>query len=210
MKLLDLLYPPRCVLCGELLPNSEAPICDFCSRWLFRCQMLYRRSKHFSLCVSPLPYEEPLRHSIHQFKFYGKRYYAKTYGPWLAAAIAQESLPYDVITWVPVSRQRYHQRGYDQAEWLAEAAAKELGVTVQRCLKKIHHNPAQSHITDREARAANVKGVYEPVHPNRWSGKRILLIDDIITTGATLEECSRVLLKAGAAMVHCATLAAAN
>lgn len=208
--LMDLLFPPRCVLCHGLLPSSREPVCGKCARFLLSQDVRTRKGRYFSRCVSPLSYKEPVRESIHRYKFAGCRFYARTYGPWVAAAIRQEDLQFDLVTWVPVSRKRRRKRGYDQAELLCRETAKYLDMEPVKCLKKIRNNPAQSGILQQEKRKANVVGAYAPAEPMRFSGKRVLLIDDVITSGATLEECSRVLQMAGVKDVVCATLAQAN
>jgi predicted amidophosphoribosyltransferase len=115
---------------------------------------------------------------------------------------------FDLITWVPISRIRRLRRGYDQVELLAYAVCAELGVEPVSTLRKIRHNRAQSGIVGQAHRRANVLGVYTAVEPEKFIDKRILLLDDIITTGATISECARVLLTAGAKEVHCAAVAA--
>ena len=206
--LVDLLYPPRCILCYSFLPDSRVPVCDRCAGTVLGKLPQKLQGKQFRLCVAPFSYQEPVRSSIHRYKFSGKRYYAKTYGKWLAACIRQElEQEFDLITWVPVSRKRRRKRGYDQAEVLARAAAENLQVPVSACLVKIRDNPAQSTAPDADHRRKNVMGVYAPCIPERYSGKRILLVDDVTTTGATMEECAKMLCKAGAAHVVCAALA---
>ena len=117
---------------------------------------------------------------------------------------------FDVLTWVPVSPWRRFTRGYDQVELLAAAVGAELGMEPVRTLRKIRNNPPQSGITGLAQRRANVLGVYRIADPELVRGKRILLLDDIITTGATAGECARVLLTAGAKEVHCGCIAAAT
>ena len=114
---------------------------------------------------------------------------------------------FDTVTWVPVSPRRLRQRGYDQARLLAESACRLWETKPLPLLRKTVHNPAQSGLKEAAARRANVLGVYEAVDPERISGHRILLVDDICTTGATLAECARVLREAGAADVVCAAAA---
>lgn len=116
---------------------------------------------------------------------------------------------FDLITWVPVSRLRKLRRGYDQVELLAKYVGAELGMKPVRLLVKIRHNRAQSGIAGQAKRRANVLGAYRMVNPEQVRGKRILLLDDVITTGATAGECARVLLTAGAKEVHCGCIAAA-
>ena len=101
-------------------------------------------------------------------------------------------------------------RGYDQVELLADAVAEEMGTVSIRTLRKIRNTPPQSRLKDAARRRANVLGAYISVNPEAIRGKRILLLDDIITSGATASECARVLLTAGAKEVYCAALAAAN
>ena len=108
------------------------------------------------------------------------------------------SSPRRFSTGVPVSAKRRRSRGYDQTELLAHAVARELELPCTQTLQKIRHNPAQSSQRDAAARRANVLGAYRAVSPERFAGRSVLLIDDILTTGATLSECSRVLLTAGA------------
>lgn len=207
-RLLDLLYPPKCVLCHKILPNSRQQLCDACGRFVLTQRVQTRQGHHFARCVAPLAYDEPVRSSIHRFKFAGRKFYAKTFGLWMAAAIGQEYEDFDLITWVPISRKRLRRRGYDQSRLLAEETAKNLGREVVPCLKKIRNNPPQSRSTKREQRRKNVAGAYEVTGDVK--GLRILLVDDVITTGATLEECSRMLRRAGAKEVLCAAIAARN
>ena len=101
-------------------------------------------------------------------------------------------------------------RGYDQVELLANAVGRELGMHPVPLLKKVRHNRPQSGISDAAKRRANVLGAYREVNRQAISGKRILLLDDILTTGATAGEAARVLLTAGASEVHCAAVAASR
>ena len=117
---------------------------------------------------------------------------------------------FDLITWVPTSGLRCFTRGYDQAKLLANATGQELGQPPVRTLRKIRHNRPQSGINGQAQRCANVKNVYRVTDPQKVCGKRILLLDDVITTGATAGECARVLLTAGAKEVHCGCVAAAR
>ena len=112
---------------------------------------------------------------------------------------------FDTVTWVPVSKKRLRQRGYDQARLLAESACRRWDTKPVALLRKVADNPAQSGLTEAAARRANVLGVYEALP--EAAGKRVLLIDDICTTGATLTECVRVLKDGGAESVACAAVA---
>ena len=136
--------------------------------------------------------------------------YAGAYGRLIAMRLMQKRVSFDVLSWVPVSDKRRRERGYDQTMLLAECVAAELGVQCVRTLRKIKHNPPQSRQPDAAARHANVINAYRAVDAEQFIGRRVLLIDDVITTGATLSECSHTLRSAGASTVVCATLAAAR
>ena len=203
--LLDLVYPPKCIFCRRILAPGHEKLCPAC-RGRYTGMDLERMGKHFRRCVTPMRYDGAVREAILRYKFQGRDCYAAELGSILAQAV-RERLAWDLITWVPVSRERRKERGYDQARLLAEAAAKALGETAEATLEKIRHNPAQSGIDDEKTRRGNVKGVYRALDPDRIAGKRILLIDDIITTGATMDEAAGTLLAAGAAEVAAAALA---
>ncbi len=211
--LLDLLFPPRCVFCAKLLDTGEHDLCGRCQRelpWLTE-EQAEQQGEWFSLCVSPLRYQDKVRESIHRYKFDGRRGYYKAYGTLLAQCISDHLTGrYDLITWVPLSRRRRRERGYDQAFLLASAAALALGEVAVETLRKDRNTPAQSGLEDAARRRANVLGVYSPVDPELVAGKRVLLLDDVVTTGATLSECARVLRTAGASDVVCAALARAR
>ena len=199
--LLDLLYPPRCAFCHDFLETSREGVCAHCRTGLPFAQNGGRQ--HFPFipaCVSPLNYEGNVRESLLRYKFGGATGYAKVYGRLVAETVRTE-LPgaYDIITWVPLSRKRLRERGYDQARLLAKVTAKALGMPLTPTLYKQRNTQPQSGTGDayRMKKGADV------------TGKRVLLIDDIVTTGSTLSECARVLGKAGAEQVVCATVARA-
>lgn len=205
---LQLLFPPKCVFCGKLLQWRQTDLCPACRAALEQELPPVRRGEYFSTCISLCVYEETVRQSVIRYKFGGKNAYAAAYGRLLAMRLWNtEQAKADVVTWVPISRRRKRRRGYDQAELLARAVARELGLPVCRTLKKIVNNPPQSSRTSAAQRRSNVMGVYRACR-EQAEGRRILLIDDIITTGATISECSCMLRAAGAKEVLCATLAA--
>ncbi len=203
--LLDLIYPPKCIFCRQVLAPGHEKLCPACAG-KYTGMDLERTGKHFRRCVTPMRYDGAVREAVLRYKFQGRDCYAPELGRILAGAI-REKLVYDLITWVPVSRERRRERGYDQAQLLAEAAAEALGETAEATLEKVRHNPAQSGMDGEKARRGNVKGVYRALDPERIKGKRVLLIDDIITTGATMDEAAGTLIAAGAAEVAAAALA---
>lgn len=155
-------------------------------------------------------YKDMARRSILRYKFHNHRSYALAYGRLLAMKLQRENMDdFDILTWVPVARLRRLKRGFDQVEVIAHAVAKELGVTAVRTLKKTRNTPPQSRLKDAARRRANVLGAYKVSEPELVRGKRLILLDDIVTTGATASECARTLLTAGAKEVSLATVAAA-
>ena len=117
---------------------------------------------------------------------------------------------FDLLSWAPLSRKRLRRRGYDQARLLARAVGERLNVPVTPVLVKRRDIPAQSGLLEQAARRANVLGAYELLPGAEVTGRRVLLVDDVVTSGATLSECARVLLTAGAAQVCAVTLAQAG
>lgn len=211
--LLDLLFPPKCVFCRKLLQSGERDLCALCQRELpwIAGGPAEQTGEFYALAVSPLWYQGTVRDSFHRYKFGGAVGYAKTYGHLMAQCVRDHlSGRYDLITWVPLSPKRRRKRGYDQAMLLARSVADELGGTVAQTLHKGRHTEAQSGLGDDGARRANVLGAYAVVDSALIAGRRILLVDDVITTGATLSECARTLLTEGAAEVVCVTLARAR
>lgn len=206
--LLDLLYPPRCTFCGKLLERNETDLCGKCRAALPVVEGAIKRGRFFERCWSLYIYQDDVASSIRRFKFHGMRQYADVYARQLAMLLLRENVQFDILTWVPVDQKRKRQRGFDQSELIARAVAGELKKPCVPMLKKIRHVEAQSRQPSAELRRANVRGAYLAVAPENFADKRVLLIDDVITTGATLTECSAVLRSAGAACVECATVAA--
>ena len=199
---LNLLFPPKCPFCGKVL--ESAGICPACEKelpWTKEADT-ERKLAGGVRCAAPLWYEGKARDGLLRLKFHGSAAAAVPLGEIVARCAAERfGGEFDTVTWVPVSRKRMRKRGYDQSELLARQACRLWNTKPERLLVKPADNPAQSGIHDAAARRANVLGVYEAV--GDAAGKRILLVDDICTTGATLNECVRVLRDAGAAEVLC-------
>lgn len=208
-KLLDLLFPPRCPFCGgpgRSEGGQGCPKCRGSDLWI-PLEDRVTVGEHSVRCVCVGWYRDQLRQSVRRFKFGGKQEYAGEYGKALAESV-RLFLPgaYDAITWMPVSAQRRKERGYDQAELLARALAAEVGKPVLPLLVKVRDNPPQSSLKDGRARRDNVAGAYAPAPGTEAAGLRVLLVDDILTTGSTLEEGARTLGEAGAVQVVAAAL----
>ncbi|WP_242964660.1 phosphoribosyltransferase family protein [Flavonifractor sp. An100] len=149
--------------------------------------------------------------AIHRYKFSGLRCYHRAFGPLMAQCAADQRITaVDGITWAPLSRARLRQRGYDQARLLAQDVGRELSLPVLSTLKKVRNVPPQSQRENEGERRRNVAGAYAPDRKTDVKGMRLLLVDDVVTSGATLEECIRQLKLSGAESVQCLTLARAG
>ena len=203
-----LLFPPKCVLCGRILEKEETDLCHSCRVDNPECGAHRRKFTFLAGSVAVWYYEGHARESILRYKFRGTRAYAQCYGRMLAMKLTREFPEgFDVLTWVPISAQRLRERGFDQVELLAEFVGKELGMQPEKLLNKIRNNPPQSGISGEAERRANVLGAYRVTDPEMVRGKRILILDDVITTGATVSEAARMLLTAGAKQVCCGAVA---
>lgn len=206
-----LLFPPKCVLCKSVLGKEETDLCHTCRKEISDFPRPKRSIPFLESWTALWYYNGSVRNSLLRFKFSGRRSYAASYGRLLAMKLLREYPEgFEILTWTPISRLRRIRRGYDQVELLAQAVARELDMEPTQALTKIRNNPPQSGITGHAQRRANVLGVYRAVEPERFRGKRVLLLDDIITSGATASEAARVLLTAGAAEVICAAVAASD
>lgn len=209
--LVSILFPPKCILCGGLLDRDETDLCRRCRVETPQYPGRKRKLQFLDSFAAVWYYEGNVRSSLLRYKFYHARSYAGPYGRLLAMVLLEEYPEgFDVLTWVPVSPLRKLRRGYDQVELLAKAVGRELGMTPVPLLRKVRHNRPQSGIHGVAERRANVLGAYRVTDRDQVSGKRILLLDDILTTGATAGEAARMLLTAGAKEVHCAAMAAAQ
>ena len=208
--LLDLVLPPRCGGCGGLgslycdgcrrrTRRLEEPICGRCgaevehARSTCGCRARIRRLTRLR---SAAAYEGPLEKALHRFKYEGRRPLARPLALLLAERLAVDGLAAEAITWVPLHERRHSHRGYNQAELLGRELAHLTGLPALPGLVRVRDTPAQVGL-DRLRRQANVAGAF------RWEGKELarrslLLVDDVATTGATLEACAGA-LKASAA-----------
>ena len=210
-RLLNLLFPPKCVLCKKLLSREETDLCRHCRE---HAPVFSKEKIKFSFIAGWTAvwyYKDNVRQSLLRYKFACYRSYVPCYSRLLAMKLQTSRFEnFDVLTWVPVSRLRRMKRGFDQVELLAKATAQQLGIEAVPCLKKIRHTPPQSGLRTAAQRRANVLGAYMVTDPEIVQNKRVLLLDDIITTGATVSECARMLLLAGAKDVRCAAMAVAS
>ena len=207
---LDLLFPPKCAFCGSLLEEA-GDVCPSCR------EALPIREEENSLltigtadypCAVALYYDGTVREGVRELKFGKKSWRARVFARYVAQAAAERlGGQFDAVTFVPVSWRRNYSRGFDQARLLAEETAGIWGVRAEPTLRKIRHTKAQSSLDGGAQRAQNVKGAYMVPRPDRVRGRRLLLIDDVCTTGSTMAAAADALMAAGAESVVCAAMA---
>ena len=207
--ILDILYPPKCTMCREVLGQKDKHICPKCQKVLPTTKNGgVLKGNFFTVCVSPLYYEDMVREALLRYKFHRMTSYAEFFGTQIAKC-AEEYIEseVDIISWVPLSKQRLRKRGYDQAQLLAEIVSQQLGIPCIPVLVKVRNVSPQSKIGDAAKRRSNIAGAYSIIDDETIAGKKILLIDDIVTTGSTFSECARTLGSSGAEKVYCAAAA---
>ena len=209
--LLDLLYPPRCPFCGRVLERGEDRMCALCRRELPRTDGSGKTVAGCDLCLSPLHYRDGVRRAVHRYKFKGGAGLAGLYGELMAQCLSdRRDGTINLMTWVPLHPKRKKRRGYDQAELLARRTAELRGIPAVSTLEKIRHTGVQSRQRTEADRRANVEGAYRALPGPDLTGKRVVLVDDVVTTGSTLAQCAACLRSAGAAAVVALTFARAG
>jgi len=217
---LDMLYPPRCVLCGR----SEAFLCASCRDGLpradgLRCERCWLPLRGRSECATCLKtplamsalrsvfrYEEGVQRLVRELKFGGHSCLAEPLAIELEAALREWAPPADAIVPVPLTASHLRRRGFNQTALLARRLGRATGVPVVEALARRGKAVAQFGST-KEERWRNVQGVFEVRPGVVVAGQRLLVIDDVATTGATLDACARALLAAGAVKVRALTVA---
>lgn len=202
----DLLFPPKCMLCRRLLSPEEraAEICGDCRTRVLLPEASPREdpSGGFDRALAALWYEGSVRQALHGLKYYEKQGYARPLSRIMVYALDKRlGGDYDLVTFVPTNPGTQRRRGYNQAELLARAVAQRLALPCVPTLKKNRATQAMHGLTPAQRRD-NVRDAYVLTVPGEvLLGKRVLLVDDILTTGATLSECGRALKAGGAAFV---------
>ena len=203
---LDLLYPPKCMYCGKILDSKAQMVCPRCSDSLeILCNVKYLPQ---TVCLSPFHYSGSVKHAIQRYKFENLPMFSAGFAePMAKTILGCPQYSFDIVSWVPLGKKRFKSRGYDQARLLAEKVAGLIHVCCAPTLNKNADNSSQTSTNSEHARRENVRGVYDIRDDKIISGKSILLIDDVCTTGSTLSECVKVLLDSGALQVICLTIA---
>ncbi len=211
--LLDLLFPPRCIVCRSadpawFCPACRAqvekilpPLCDRCGRHLHRQECPYCRKLPLTIYgIRAIAFfEGNLRRAIHTFKYEPRPELAGVLGQMLSDYLAAHSLPVDVVTAVPLHAERERARGFNQALLLARALGARQNLPVwDSALARVRATRSQVEL-DAAERHANVQEAFAA--EARVAGMRVLLIDDVCTTGATMDACTAALKQRGAKSV---------
>lgn len=225
---LSLLYPHGCMVCrcalpdgqmlceacDERLPRLEPPYCQVCSQPFdgeitqdFTCATCEGRRFHFRHAISTRRNTGKARQLIHRFKYQRQFHLRRLLGEWLCECLGDKRLePFDLIVPVPLHPVRLREREFNQAEALGEILAARAARPLVPVLRRTRRTESQTHF-DRDRRLANLRGAFAVQDTAAVAGASILLIDDVFTTGSTVDECAKCLLDAGAASVQVATAA---
>ena len=185
-----------CALCPRELPWTDGPdpTVEGCG-----------------LCLSPLCYRDGVRRAVYRYKFKGGAGLAGLFGELMSRCLGDFRGGADgLATWVPLHPKRRKRRGYDQAELLARRAAELCGIPAEATLEKVRVTDVQSQQAVEADRRANVEGAYRALPGLDLTGQRVVLVDDVVTTGSTLTQCAACLRSAGAAAVVGLTFAQAS
>ena len=230
-ELWDLVYPRVCAGCGGRVGDATGHLCWDCQATLpfvrqpyclhcgdpvegrvdeaFTCQWCDELNPAFDYARSVVRYRGPVQRMIQEFKYHAAHQVAPDLVRLLVAGLqtAPEFGRLDALCCVPLHRAKQRQRGYNQAALLAQGLAKELGLPfLRRALVRTRATGTQTHLTANE-RVTNVHGAFAVRRPAAVAGRSLLLIDDVMTTGATVAEVSRVLKAAGTVKVCILTVA---
>ena len=187
----------RCPVCHHA-PSGYDGLCKGCAEGLFEPEI-----GHFELSLGV--YGGRLERAVRAYKFHGTRRLGGFFGRQLAASLEEAAWPIDTLCAVPLHVTRYLHRGYNQSALVAQSAAASRTLPYQPLLRRVRTTQQQARL-GAAAREANVSGAFQAQPLN---GERVLLVDDVMTSGATLTECALTLLGAGAGQVYVATVARA-
>lgn len=188
------IQPPYCARCGEPLPNGDADLCGGCAL----AAVPFEGARSYGL------YEGGLARLVQLLKYHREPALAGGLALLLTDVITREGIEFEGITYVPLSKRRLRERGFNQAERLARALGRLCGAPVFPALRKTRETVPQEALSRRE-RLLNLRGSFAPL--GRARCESVLLIDDVYTTGATVRECSSVLKEAGYERVFVLTVA---
>ncbi len=205
--ILHAIFPDRCPFCNKVIENYEISCKDCKDITDEYTEPIFSGVNGYS-CVSSFPYNSIFRKSIVNFKFYSKPYYCEKLAYFLKESLAKgyQNTNFDIITYVPMHKYDFKNRGYNQSELLAKELSNLTGIKCANLLNKIKRTPSQ-HSLKLSERKTNLDGAFELSHPSLIQKKSVLIIDDVVTSGTTLSSCCKELSKANPKNICCLTLA---
>lgn len=195
MKKLEFIEGNACRKCGK--PTGENEFCGRCGK----------RELLFDRAWSALVYHGALRKAMLAYKFGGYKYISGVFAKFLADKAVKENIPFGAVTYVPLTQKDQRKRGYNQTRLLAEKFCDILKLPPPEVLLVKTKQTEKQEKLDYKQRAVNLKGAFASIDKDKIKGRQILIIDDVLTTGATAGECAKTLKKAGADKVFVLTVA---
>lgn len=226
----SLLYPARCeqcsgpvaseeylcLACRESAKTIERPFCETCSEPFhgaieqeFSCMNCADRQFYFTHAAACFRSRGVVREMIHRFKYQQQLHLRFPLADWLAVTLDDPRLarlPIDALVPVPLHKRRFNEREFNQAAVLAELVGARRSLPVDDCLLRVRYTTTQTRYA-RGERMENLRNAFALRHTANVCGRHLVLVDDVLTTGSTLDECARMLMTAGAASVRAITVA---
>lgn len=205
-----LFYPATCPVCGGEMPEGTVTVCTGCrweapltNFWLDVDNPVARKFWGIVPVVNACSFFFFIPHGgyrslVHDIKYHGHWRQAEELGRWFGAEMLRGGLyaDVDVVVPVPLHIRKQVKRGYNQSEYIADGIARSLGCAVDaRSVVRVRHNPSQA-LKPRKERWENVAGIFVIHRPERLAGKHVLLVDDVLTTGATITSCAEAIVAA--------------
>lgn len=205
--ILDLIFPPKCIFCDSILGDDS--ICGACKKcyekipFSGRLSLSYgsiKQQTYYDQVVCVCEYEGIIKKALVKYKFSNRPSFYRTFARLMHVSLKNMTncRNFDIIMSVPLHKARERDRGYNQAQLISKALAKEMGMGDKSWLLSRVRNTGNQSLLAQKQRLVNIKDAFKVTDINKVRGKSILLIDDVLTTGATVNECSRVLKEAGA------------
>ena len=221
LPILDIIFPCECVYCGDLISSSQYHLCQECYTLLKElndgcpvcsgvivdgiCSICSDRKFYPAMNMTLFSYENVSKSAIHSLKFDGIKHIYKIFTPYIHNKIECLNERIDIITSVPMNRKKMIKRGYNQSKLIAKEIGKQAGIEFCEILKE-NSGAKQQRNLNYDERFINVIDRYKTINNNKFKDKVVLIIDDVFTTGATINECSRKLILSGAAKIFSITL----
>jgi competence protein ComFC len=222
---IDILFPSRCAGCGRPVSAHQDFLCDSCARSMpilegacpvcsgpgteGACPVCAGRHWYLDANITVAEYRGVMKNVLRELKFGRVRKLHAVLGTLASGAVAGRGVPADIITWVPMNARKKQDRGFNQSELIARFVSKQAGIPCRKLLSERRGAGVQRRMGVRD-RFINILDRYEAAAGIDLSGQSVLLVDDIFTTGATVNECARQLKNAGARSVISITLARAD